>query len=340
MTWASPRCRSPGCYSAHPRARCREDARSTKRAPERHWPSGRCPGCWSSTTPPRRPSSALTDAVVAGAHDDAIEGVEVVVRPALEATADDVLGADGYLLGTTANFGYMSGALKHFFDSIFLEAGGALATTGRRRGSRRQEAVRAVGARPLRHRPARCGRCCRSSRRCRGSQSAEVLEVLGDVGERAARRRRTSSGGDARGTDSPRAERSGIASDVAMVRYDERRAVGCCALRPAVLALLLLALPPAARSRAATSTPDQVDSVEAPELGACRVLTPRGRGRGEQRHPHRRLRGAAHRRDVRRRRPARRVRGRGLRVRGARRVRLPHLLRTSSRSSSAPTRAW
>jgi multimeric flavodoxin WrbA len=73
---------------------------------------------------------ALTDAVLAGARDDAITGVEVVVRPALEASADDVLGADGYLLGTPANFGYMSGALKHFFDTIFLEAGGALSDDG------------------------------------------------------------------------------------------------------------------------------------------------------------------------------------------------------------------
>ena len=48
---------------------------------------------------------SLTDAVVAGAHDDAIEGVDVVVRPALEAGAADVLAADGYLLGTPANFG-------------------------------------------------------------------------------------------------------------------------------------------------------------------------------------------------------------------------------------------
>jgi len=73
---------------------------------------------------------ALTDAVVAGAHDDAIDQVEVVVRPALEATVDDVLAADGYLLGTTANFGYMSGALKHFFDSTFLAIGGSLADDG------------------------------------------------------------------------------------------------------------------------------------------------------------------------------------------------------------------
>ena len=73
---------------------------------------------------------ALTEAVLAGAGDDAIEGVEVRERPALEATADDVLGADAVVLGTPANFGYMSGALKHFFDSIFLQAGGALADDG------------------------------------------------------------------------------------------------------------------------------------------------------------------------------------------------------------------
>ena len=74
--------------------------------------------------------AALTEAVVAGASDEAITGVEVVVRAALEADADDVLAADGYVLGTPANFGYMSGALKHFFDSIFLQAGGALTDDG------------------------------------------------------------------------------------------------------------------------------------------------------------------------------------------------------------------
>ncbi|MDO7867169.1 flavodoxin family protein [Nocardioides jiangxiensis] len=79
---------------------------------------------------PTRSLQALTDAVVAGAHDESIEGVEVVVRPALEANADDVLAADGYLLGTTANFGYMSGALKHFFDSTFLAIGGQLDDSG------------------------------------------------------------------------------------------------------------------------------------------------------------------------------------------------------------------
>ncbi len=62
---------------------------------------------------------AMFEAVLAGATADAIEGVEVVVRPALTAGAADVLAADGYLLGTPANIGYMSGALKHFFDGIY-----------------------------------------------------------------------------------------------------------------------------------------------------------------------------------------------------------------------------
>ena len=61
----------------------------------------------------------LLEAVLAGTRDPEIGGVDVVVRPALAATVTDMLEADGYLFGTTANFGYMSGALKHFFDTVY-----------------------------------------------------------------------------------------------------------------------------------------------------------------------------------------------------------------------------
>jgi hypothetical protein len=62
---------------------------------------------------------SLFEAVRAGATAPEIEGVEVVARPALSAGAADVLGADGYVLGTPANLGYLSGALKHFFDTVY-----------------------------------------------------------------------------------------------------------------------------------------------------------------------------------------------------------------------------
>ena len=62
---------------------------------------------------------AMLEAVVAGARDHELEGIDVAVAPALAATVSDVLAADGFLLGTPANIGYMSGALKHFFDGIY-----------------------------------------------------------------------------------------------------------------------------------------------------------------------------------------------------------------------------
>ena len=68
---------------------------------------------------PSPATQEMLEAVLAGAKDDALEGVEVVVRPALSASVVDVLEADGYLLGTPANIGYISGALKHFFDTIY-----------------------------------------------------------------------------------------------------------------------------------------------------------------------------------------------------------------------------
>lgn len=61
----------------------------------------------------------LHDAVVAGAGMPGLEDVDVVARPALSADAEDVRAADGVVLGTTVNFGYVSGGLKDFFDRTY-----------------------------------------------------------------------------------------------------------------------------------------------------------------------------------------------------------------------------
>ena len=132
---------------------------------------------------PTRSMQTLLDAVLAGAGDDAIEGVEVVPRPALEATAEDVLAADGYLLGSTANFGYMSGALKHFFDSTFLQIGGSLSSTGAA-----ADASGATAGRPFglyvhgRYDTTGAVRSVLSIVQALGwKQGYDVLDVLGDV---------------------------------------------------------------------------------------------------------------------------------------------------------------
>ena len=63
----------------------------------------------------------LLEAALEGCRDpEANDGaVDVVVRPALTAAVVDVLEADGFLLASPANIGYLSGAMKHFFDTIY-----------------------------------------------------------------------------------------------------------------------------------------------------------------------------------------------------------------------------
>jgi hypothetical protein len=60
---------------------------------------------------------ALCAAVERGALRDG--GVDVKVIPPLQAGPDDVLAAQAVILGTTENLGYMSGALKDFFDRSY-----------------------------------------------------------------------------------------------------------------------------------------------------------------------------------------------------------------------------
>ncbi|MEZ7817776.1 MAG: multimeric flavodoxin WrbA [Candidatus Azotimanducaceae bacterium] len=69
----------------------------------------------------------MAEAVLAGANDSAIDGVEVRLLQAKDASADDLLWANGLILGTPENFGYMSGALKGFFDRTFYAVEGKIA---------------------------------------------------------------------------------------------------------------------------------------------------------------------------------------------------------------------
>ncbi len=64
-------------------------------------------------------TSRMADAVIAGATSDNVEGVNVRVKSALEADAEDLLWSDAFILGTPENFGYMSGALKYFLDRVY-----------------------------------------------------------------------------------------------------------------------------------------------------------------------------------------------------------------------------
>ena len=61
----------------------------------------------------------MADAVLRGATSDLIANVEVRSLSPLDAGVDDVLWADGMILGTPENFGYMSGALKYFLDRVY-----------------------------------------------------------------------------------------------------------------------------------------------------------------------------------------------------------------------------
>lgn len=61
----------------------------------------------------------LLRAFESGVQSAQAEQVELIVKSPFDADAHDVQAADALVLGTTENLGYMSGALKDFFDRIY-----------------------------------------------------------------------------------------------------------------------------------------------------------------------------------------------------------------------------
>jgi multimeric flavodoxin WrbA len=66
-------------------------------------------------------SEAMAKAFCEGASS---AGATITLKKAADATGDDLLGCDAAAFGSPVHFGYMSGALKDFFDRAFLTTRG------------------------------------------------------------------------------------------------------------------------------------------------------------------------------------------------------------------------
>ena len=65
--------------------------------------------------------SGNTEAMANAAYEGAVSaGATVSLKKVAEATMDDLFDCDAVIFGTPTNFGYMSGAMKEFFDQVWL----------------------------------------------------------------------------------------------------------------------------------------------------------------------------------------------------------------------------
>ena len=69
-------------------------------------------------------TAKMAEAVERGARTE--EGVRVVMKRCADAGPEDVLTADGLILGTPENFGYMSGMMKDFLERVFYACEGKI----------------------------------------------------------------------------------------------------------------------------------------------------------------------------------------------------------------------
>ena len=67
-------------------------------------------------------TARMAEAVERGARTET--GVKVIVKRCADAGPEDVLAADGLILGTPENFGYMSGMMKDFLERVFYACEG------------------------------------------------------------------------------------------------------------------------------------------------------------------------------------------------------------------------
>lgn len=67
-------------------------------------------------------TARMAEAVERGARSE--KNVKVIVRRCAEAGPEDLLAADGLILGTPENFGYMSGMMKDFLERVFYSCEG------------------------------------------------------------------------------------------------------------------------------------------------------------------------------------------------------------------------